>query len=247
MFDPLLETVEAFDRPADMQDSDDAIWAVEKELRALDAAELHLHRDAVNEAKTKELKSWVDHKTGHPVAAREYGRRTGLRPLPSRWLVEWKMKEGVKVIKARLVLKGFAEEHQQQLFTSAPTATRISHRLVVLVCTVSKWFLWSLDVSTAFLQGFTFEQLRTAGYERQPVAFKAPAGTLELLAALSPVFGGFAKLEEPVVEVLKGAYGLKDAPLLWNLALCSRSTAATSGLPMILAFGSKHTQGACPS
>ena len=30
LFDPLLETVETFDRPADMQDSDDAIWAVEK-------------------------------------------------------------------------------------------------------------------------------------------------------------------------------------------------------------------------
>ena len=69
------------------------------------------------------------------------------------------------------------------------------------------WGLWSLDISTAFLQGFTFDQLRSAGYSRQPVAFKAPSGTLDILGKLSPLFKNHGTMIDPCIEILKGAYG----------------------------------------
>ncbi len=92
--------------------------------------------------------------------------------------------EGKMIIKARLVLKGYAESNQTSLQTAAPPATRSGHRIIVLSCTLHNWEIWSLDVSTAFLQGWTFQELRESGYERQPVAFKVPNETFEILSEL---------------------------------------------------------------
>jgi hypothetical protein len=40
----------------------------------------------IRTAKLKELYSWVKNKAGRPVLISEYMRRTGLKPLPSRWV-----------------------------------------------------------------------------------------------------------------------------------------------------------------
>ena len=209
----------AFDVSTDNLLSDSKFWlAAEKELRPLSPDELHSHRKAVKEAMLKELRSWIEHKTGTPVKVHDYINRTGLKPLPARWVIEWKRKEGVLVIKARLCLKGFAEQNQHTLHTAAPTATRLGHRMVVLTSVLRGWELWSLDVSTAFLQGWSFSELKESGYERQPCAFKAPGNTLDLLAELDPSFKTASKQPDMFcLELDKAAYGLKDAPLLWNL------------------------------
>ena len=113
--------------------------------------------------------------------------------LPARWVIEWKKKEGKLVVKARPYLKGFAEKNQYTLRTAAPTATRLGHRIVVLTSVLRKWELWSLDVSTAFLQGWSFSELKESGYERQPCAFKAPGNTPEILSEIDPMFSPAAK------------------------------------------------------
>ena len=83
--------------------------------------------------------------------------------------------------------------------------------------------LWSLDISTAFLQGWSFSDMAEAGYNRQPVAMYLSAEIWGILASLcpkEPLFKEAARHPELYCYCLnKAAYGLKDAPLLWNLRL----------------------------
>ena len=203
--------------------SESAIFAVEKELRALSPEEMRKFAKEVKTAREKELASWVKHKTGRPMLVSDYSAKTGLRPLPSRSVTEWKMKEGVKVIKDRLVLKGFAERNTHTLNTSSPTASRLGHRIILLLAAILKAPIWSLDISTAFLQGWTFSDMANAGYDRQPVAMFLSAEIWSILASLCPgerLFKEAARNPELFCYCLdKAAYGLKDAPLLWNLRL----------------------------
>jgi hypothetical protein len=197
--------------------------STDREARPLTPEELRLHHEEVEVSQTKEFKSWVDHSTCQAVSADKYFRDTGLLPLPSRWVIEFKIKEGKKVIKSRLVLKGFAETSQANLFTSSPTASRLGHRLVCLLAAANHWSLVSLDISTAFLQGWSFAEMSEAGFSRQPCAFRPPPEVWQLLAKLDP--GQFEHAaKEPgkhVLQLHKAAYGLKDA----HLSGCSESPA----------------------
>jgi hypothetical protein len=86
-----------------------------------------------------------------------------------------------------------------------------------------KWSLESLDIGTAFLQGFKFSELEKIGMKRQPCAFACPSGVLSMLASLDPVKWSIAasKPELHAFELCKAAYGLKDAPLLWYVMINS--------------------------
>ena len=135
-------------------------------------------------------------------------------------MTTWKLKDKIKVIKGRLCIKGFAERGQEALHTASPTASRIGHRMVSLMCAIQGWEILSLDIATAFLQGWTFQEMGEAGFERQRCAFKPPAGVFEALAALSDVFkAACADPSRWCLELQKAAYGLKDAPLLWFLCI----------------------------
>jgi hypothetical protein len=175
----------------------------------------------VDKACMKELQSLCDHGTGRPALVREYTNRTSLSPLPSRWVIEFKIKEGLRMVKARLCLKGFAERNQHALHTSSPTATRLGRRLVLHWAAEHGWQVASLDVSTAFLQGWTFDQLKSAGYERQPCSFRPPANVWDMLAKINPSLFSQAAADpsQYCLELSTAAYGLKDAPLLWNLRI----------------------------
>jgi hypothetical protein len=200
---------------------DDA-FPVDRKTRPLTPPELKAHHDAVEKACLSELASWLLNSTCAPITRTAYSGKTGLRPLPSRWVIEFKEKVGALIIKARLCLKGFAEANQNKLATASPTASRIAHRLIYLLSVENSWGLESLDVSTAFLQGWTFQELREAGFERQPVAFVPPPDVWNLLAKLDPSYAPIASApNEYCLELFKSAYGLKDAPLLWNLRVVS--------------------------
>jgi hypothetical protein len=82
--------------------------------------------------------------------------------------------------------------------------------------------LVSLDVSTAFLQGDSFEELNASGHARQQCAFCPPAGVFQLLHEIDPEGGWGPAAADPsswCFELDKGAYGLKDAPLLWFMRI----------------------------
>ena len=119
--------------------------------------------------------------------------------------------------------KRFRGKNAHTLQTASPTASRISHRLVYSRAAERGWPIWSIDVSSAFLRGYKFQDLEKEGHHyRQPVAFVPPDAELfSLLCELdSETWSEAAK--EPhafCIEIDKGAYGLKDAPLLWYLKI----------------------------
>ena len=118
------------------------------------------------------------------------------------------------VIKCRLCAKGFAEANQGSMYTYSPTATRTGHRMVVIEASLKGWEIWSLDVSTAFLKGWTFEEMNKSGFKRQPCALRLPTDVWELLAELEPsnkLFKLAARNPELYcLELDKAAYGLAN-------------------------------------
>ena len=107
-----------------------------------------------------------------------------------KWVITEKMKNGEKVVKARLVARGF-EENIHNARTDSPTCSRQSLNIAFATASAMKWILQSLDISSAFLQG--------NGITRD-VFLKPPAEIYEK--------GVIWKLKRCI-------YGLKDAPRAW--------------------------------
>ena len=77
------------------------------------------------------------------------------------------------------------------------------------------WHMLSADVSMAFLKGLTFEeQSQLEGSPKRVVFCELPRGGADILRNL-PEFAGFNPACE-ILEVLKGGFGLEDAPRLWT-------------------------------
>ena len=201
------------------------------ELKSSDYIE---YKKECHDAAIKELTAWIKQKAGRAMKLADYVKKTGLKPLPSRWVDIFKRKSGVKIIKRRLVLKGFAERNQESMETASPTATRIGHRWVMMKSAEWGTPIVSYDVSTAFLQGDSFENLNASGHSRQACAFIPPPGVFETLHEVDPLGGWGEAAKRPsewVFELDKGAYGLKDAPLLWFMRI-NRFLIANSFTPM---------------
>ena len=93
----------------------------------------------------KELQSW------HALGAwQNEPRKDAKNIIDSRWFVNWKMIDGQKAVKARLVVRGFKDFQADDLNTSASTASRWGQRVVNQAVVENKWDLFSFDVSTAF-------------------------------------------------------------------------------------------------
>ena len=99
--------------------------------------------------------------------------------------------------KARLVILGFEDPAIETLERDAPTLGRDSGSLILQVLASAQWELNSFDIKTAFLRG-SRQDNRVLGIEPPP----------EMRAKM--------KLREhEVCELLKSAYGLINAPILW--------------------------------
>ena len=105
----------------------------------------------VIEAKNKELKNMKDNDVYELVPY------TGQKTISAKWIFSEKIKNGKKVIKARIVAKGF-EENTSNLKTDSPTCSRESLRLVMLTASTMNWQLQSIDFTCAFLQGDRLER-----------------------------------------------------------------------------------------
>ena len=91
------------------------------------------------------------------------------------------------------------------------------------------WALFSFDVSSAFLQGLTFDeqdkeacaraQDSSSGMskERRVVHLEIPKDSLDLIKKLDG-FGHFNPIQH-VLQMIKGGFGLKDAPRMWRKRL----------------------------
>ena len=130
---------------------------------------------------------------------------------PEYWisLVTWKSLDTVeqketglsRKPKARLVILGFEDPMIDSLPRDSPTLGKDS-RMLALQCIAShRWNVRSFDIRTAFLRG-SRQDSRILGVEPPP--------ELRLKMNLR---------DDEVCELLKGAYGLVNAPLLWYCEL----------------------------
>lgn len=139
-------------------------------------------------AKEKE----IDNMRKHDVF--ECVPNTGQPSVSSRFVITEKIKDGERVVKARLVARGF-EENNTNLQTDSPTCSREALRLVMLTAVIMGWRIQTIDFTSAFLQG---EKMNRELFLRLP-SDVCPSSELWKLK--------------------KCIYGLNDAPRAWFLKI----------------------------
>ena len=126
-------------------------------------------------------------------------RPAGRKLVDSKWVFKLKRDSDGNIAryKARLVARGFTQEHGVDYHeTFAPTVRVISIRVVLALAAFHDWDVEQLDVVTAFLEANIDEEI----YMRQPEGFRSSD----------------SKGTELVCLLKKALYGLKQAPRNWN-------------------------------
>ena len=186
---------------------------IEKSYDILTPEEERRYADLVHAAVRKELDSWIEHGTVQQVA-----KSGASNIIDCRWLFKWKLVEGSRVVKARLVVRGFKDQQAEELSNFAGTASRWSQRLIVSTAARYGWTILTADVNTAFLRGLTFEQMsKITGEPLRVVHMSVPTRHAQAFSK----YKGFEnfKPEIHVLRLLKPVYGLKDAPKAWRMML----------------------------
>ncbi|PNX58743.1 reverse transcriptase, partial [Trifolium pratense] len=117
----------------------------------------------------------------------------GQKTIGVKWVYKTKLNEKGEIdkFKARLVVKGYKQEHgvdYEEVF--APVARQDTIRLVVSLAAQNSWPVFQLDVKSAFLNGELVEQV----YIEQPPGYVVKGS------------------EHKVYKLKKALYGLKQAP-----------------------------------
>lgn len=183
---------------------------IEKAFDILGAKEIRENWPAVEAAFRKEVESYKTNGT-YKITLRNVIANC----CSSKWVVKWKSTPEGRVIKCRLTIRGF-EDLQNDLSTFSSTASRWGQRIVCSVAVQRLWALFSADVATAFLQGLTFQELaKLSNTAVRQIAFVPPVGSEQYFQELEPKYVPW----RDVLELLKPAYGLRDAPLAWRTRL----------------------------
>ena len=186
---------------------------VEKNLDNLTAADVRANWDAVEKGIRAEVKSLHECQT----FVRQ-SRKSAENVLSARWVHKWKVVDGKRVCKSRMTVRGFEDLAGNDVQTFAGTASRWGQRLVVSIAAQRQWSIFCWDVSVAFLQGLTFQELAVMqGTPERNVCFVPPAGSEQYFQEL-PGMQAYNPLTE-VLRMVKAIYGLKDAPRAWKLQL----------------------------
>ena len=136
-------------------------------------------------AKETEIQNWLDNNVFEEVPDNNQ------KAISVRWVITEKVVDGKRIIKARLVARGF-EEDTSSLRKESPTCSRESIRILILIASSKNWDCHTVDVKAAYLQGSTIE--RTI-FLRPPPEFN----------------NGF------LWKLRKTVYGLCDAARAWYL------------------------------
>ena len=177
---------------------------VDRPDQNLDPVAMRQHWPEVAAAMKKELKTWID----LGCIARK-PRSNARNIIDCRWVCKWKLDAETQaadstgeakkkwVIRARLCLRGFKDIDSASIDSYAGTAQRWSQRLVVSEAVLRKWDIGTTDISKAFLQGVTYEELaKITGEPLREVNFYLPPGSVSLLRRV-PGFENF----DPSTEV----------------------------------------------
>ena len=200
---------------------------VDRDDALLTKEEVQQHWAEVCSAIQKELETWVKHR----CISRK--RKAGAKNIIDvRWVFKWKFEHETqtasasltsntvkrRIIRARLCLRGFKDIQANDLDSYAGTSQRYSQRVIVSEAVIREWDLANSDISKAFLQGVTYEELaRITGEPLREVNFYLPGYCIPFLRKI-PGYEDF----DPVTEVLhcdKPGTGCNDAPRCFSLKL----------------------------
>jgi hypothetical protein len=124
----------------------------------------------------------------------------------------------VKTIRARPTVRGFKDQERKDIDRYAGSSARSSQKLLVSKAVLRGSDICTTDISKAFLQGVTYEELaKFTGEQQREVNVYFLASNIPLLRRV-PGFETF----EPTKEVLhcdKPGTGLLDAPLHFSMKL----------------------------
>ena len=129
--------------------------------------------------------------------------RTSRKPRPearniidARWVLKWKWDQpttsvhsnasrenkAVRVIRARLTIRGFKDCEKDDVDRYSGASSKISQKLLVSEAVYQKWDICTTDISKAFLQGVTYEELaELTGEKLREVNFYLPANNRPIL------------------------------------------------------------------
>jgi hypothetical protein len=193
---------------------------IERDTDLLTAEELEKHKAEVEAAVLAELTTWANFKCFSPKK-----RRTATNIIDSRFVYKWKYEtvDGVprRIIRARLCVRGFKDRDKQFLDTYAGTSKRYSQRIVASTAAMRGWPIATADISKAFLQGVTYEELAAlTGEPLREVNFTLPNGAVDAVACLRKV-PGFESFNprEHVLHNDKPGTGSVDAPRAFSIKL----------------------------
>ena len=152
-----------------------------------------------------------------------------------RWVIKWKQEVAAisvadaskqsgastvskRVIRCRLTVRGFKDRDAQNLDSNAGTSQRYSQRLVCSEAAHRGWPICATDISKAFLQGVTYEELSSLTDEPiREVSFYLPGNCVSILKKV-PGFEDFNEQTE-VNHCDKPGTGLVDAPRAFSFKL----------------------------
>jgi hypothetical protein len=204
-------------------------YRVDETTDILTAHDLITHEQEVIAADRDEIHSFVKFRV-FEVARRSKAR---FRPMSCVWVRRWKYKTinniKTRVVKSRLCVRGFLDPQKTGLSKHSSTASRISQRLALSITVNNNFALESWDISSAFLQGFTFSTLSQCasqlgmdirGLQREAYICFSDNVWCHLRTANMPNCPPVGSdLSQYCAQLLKPMYGLIDAPLLWQLCL----------------------------
>ena len=196
-----LDQWKAEDNPHEMAFLASAAKRQRSEIKLKDLSPEDLQK--FNSAKQGEINNWLSTQTVKRVFRNQIPEDQILR---CRWLLTWKPVEQPQPgeehqkAKARLIVLGYLDPQIESIPRDSPTMSKISRMLVLQLICSEGWELMSFDVKAAFLQGT--QSNRVLGLEPVP----------ELIQAMK------LKTTE-ICQLVKGAYGLVDAPFLWYQTL----------------------------
>ena len=187
-------------------------------------------------AKHKEVASWLSTETVRKITCNKIPESQILR---SRWVLTWKPLDPSQVSqepggqthkpKARLVILGFEDPHLETLARDSPTMGKDSRMLLLQFAASQRLPLRSFDIQTAFLRGSRQDD-RILGME--------PPEEMRVQMKLKPW---------ECCELLKSAYGLVNAPLLWyeelKAALLTRNFIMSPLDPCLFVLPKSQGQG----
>src|SRR5215469_14787781 len=152
-------------------------------------------------AKREEIESWKRNDIYEEIEWKK-----GMKLIKTRWIITYKEKEGRRVCKARLVVKGFMEKGEK-IECEAPTCSPEGMKVVLGVIKMNKWDLCTMDIKTAYLQG---DLINREVYIVPPEGYS----------------------DNKVWRLKKAVYGLKDAARKWYETLIQilRETGGTRSL-----------------